>query len=165
MHLVGARFATMEAALAALREIRGTLPVEPADVGLRPLGTTRYDEPIRDLVLAGRFESQDVDRVVEILEGHGGSILVRRQEPRRPGWPHTSSTPVVVPPSRVDRPGESRAGRATEAARAGAAQRGQANSRDGQRDGESRHAQSRKRPRRPSTHLHVRAARERRIGR
>jgi hypothetical protein len=161
MHLVGARFATMEAALAALRDIRGTLPVEPSDVGLRPLGTTRYDEPTRDLVVAGRFEPAEVERVVGIMEGHGGSILVRRQELRRPGWPHTASTPVVVPPSRVDRPGEGRAGRAAEPARAGAAQRGQGQSRDGQ----SRHAHSRKRPRRPATHLHARATRERRIDR
>ena len=83
MHLVGARFDDLGAAEAALLELRERAGVD-ADVGLRPLGSLRYEEPARGLVVAGRFEHADVDEVVEIMQRHGGEIVFKRAEWRLP---------------------------------------------------------------------------------
>ena len=80
MHFVGARFADLPAASRALGEIRANVAVEPDDLAVRPLGSTRYDVPSDDILLAGRFEPDDVEAVVGILEAHGGAILARRPE-------------------------------------------------------------------------------------
>ena len=80
MHLVGARFADLPTASAALGKIRASVPVGPGDVAVRPLGSTRYDVPSADILLAGRFEPDDVDAVVDILEAHGGDVLARGAE-------------------------------------------------------------------------------------
>jgi hypothetical protein len=84
MYLVGARFDNADAANAALDELRDQIEVEEDDVGLRPLGSLRYEEPDRGLVLAGRFGQDDVDRVVAIMNGHGGEIVFKRAEWRLP---------------------------------------------------------------------------------
>jgi hypothetical protein len=84
MHLVGARFADRSAADAAIAELRARITVEPGDLGLRPLGSLRYDEPVQGLVVAGRFEGPDVDAVVQIMQSHGGEIVFRRAEWRNP---------------------------------------------------------------------------------
>ena len=55
MFLVGARFARIDAATASMRELRRRIHVEPGDLGVRPLGSLRYDEPASGLVVAGRF--------------------------------------------------------------------------------------------------------------
>jgi hypothetical protein len=84
MHVVGARFMSLDAAIAALRAIRASVAVEPVDVAVRPLGTTRYDRPIEAYLLAGRFREEDVDTVARIAEQHGGLVFSRRAElPRR----------------------------------------------------------------------------------
>jgi hypothetical protein len=84
MHVVGARFTDLESALAAMRDIRGQVPVGPGEVAVRALGSTRYEEPARGFVLAGRFAPTVVDAVVEILEGHGGTVLTHSEERPHP---------------------------------------------------------------------------------
>jgi hypothetical protein len=84
MFLVGARFDLLAAAQAALEELRRAVQVEPGSLGLRPLGSLRYEAPAEGLVVAGRFRSGDVDRVTEILERHGGEIVFKRAEWRPP---------------------------------------------------------------------------------
>jgi hypothetical protein len=84
MYLVGARFDDLERANAAIAELRLSIRVEPGEIGLRPLGSLRYDEPATGLVVAGRFGSRDVPAVVEIVERHGGEIVFQRAEWRRP---------------------------------------------------------------------------------
>ena len=81
MILVGARFRALAGARAALRAVRASVRVVPGDVGVRPLGTTRYDSPIEDFLLAGRFEPGDVESVIRILHAHGGRG--RRSAPRQ----------------------------------------------------------------------------------
>ena len=84
MHLVGARFDDLTGARAALLELRERLEPEDGDLGLRPLGSLRYEEPAEGLVVAGRFQHDDVDGVVEIMRRHGGEIVFKRAEWRRP---------------------------------------------------------------------------------
>ena len=91
MYLVGARFNRLVAAHAALEELRARIAVAPGDLGLRPLGSVRYEHPARGLVVAGRFEPPDVPTVVEILERHGGDIVFRRAEWRLPQLPSSRS--------------------------------------------------------------------------
>lgn len=78
MMLVGARFRALAGAHAALRALRTSVAVAPGDVGVRPLGTTRYEAPVDDFVLAGRFENDDVETVIRILHRYGGRLLLRR---------------------------------------------------------------------------------------
>jgi hypothetical protein len=84
MYLVGARFGSTEAATAALQELRSRTRVESGDLGLRPLGSLRYEEPTRGLVVAGRFGPTEVELVIEIMEHHGGEIVFKRAEWRTP---------------------------------------------------------------------------------
>ena len=84
MYLVGARFDELERANAAIAELRQQIRVEPGEIGLRPLGSLRYDEPSRGLVVAGRFGARDVPAVIEIVERHGGEIVFQRAEWRGP---------------------------------------------------------------------------------
>jgi len=79
MYLVGARFDDQDAAQAAVVELRKRVEVE-GDVDLRPLGSVRYEEPAKGLVVAGRFQHSDVDDVVEIMQRHGGEIVFKRPE-------------------------------------------------------------------------------------
>ena len=91
MYLVGARFDDPEAARAALQELRARTRAEAGDLGLRPLGSLRYEEPARGLVVAGRFGQTEVDRVIEIMQRHGGEIVFRRAEWRTPRLPARGS--------------------------------------------------------------------------
>ena len=84
MYLVGARFDHLNAAQAALVELGERVEVDEKDLGLRPLGSLRYEEPARGLVVAGRFGYADVDEVVEIMHRHGGEIVFKRAEWRTP---------------------------------------------------------------------------------
>jgi hypothetical protein len=84
MYLVGARFDRLDAANAVIMELRRRIRVEPGDLGLRPLGSVRYEEPASGLVVAGRFAADDVAAVVDIMRGHGGEIVFKRAEWRRP---------------------------------------------------------------------------------
>jgi hypothetical protein len=85
MHVVGARFANLESANAALAAIRASVAIPLADVAVRPLGSTRYEEPASGFLLAGRFPAIEVDRVLGIVESHGGMVLSRRIERAHPG--------------------------------------------------------------------------------
>jgi len=80
MYLVGARFGDLDSASAARDALRDEFAVGPGDLGLRPLGSLRYEEPARGLVVAGRFALEDVDAVVRLLQRHGGEIVFRRPE-------------------------------------------------------------------------------------
>jgi len=84
MYLVGARFGDAGSANHALGELRHRIAVAPDDLGVRPLGSLRYERPAVGVVVAGRFELADVDSVVEIMERHGGEIVFRRAEWRHP---------------------------------------------------------------------------------
>ena len=87
MYLVGARFEEVGAAQAALLELRELVEVDEGDIGLRPLGSLRYEQPADGLVVAGRFRHGDVDNVVEILHRYGGEIVFKRPEWRIPRPP------------------------------------------------------------------------------
>jgi hypothetical protein len=84
MYLVGASFRDAGAANDALGELRDLIAVEPGDLGLRPLGSLRYERPAVGVVVAGRFEPADVESFVSIMERHGGEIVFRRTEWRHP---------------------------------------------------------------------------------
>ena len=84
MYLVGARYGDARSANDALGELRDRIAVAPGDLGLRPLGSLRYERPVVGVVVAGRFELTDVDSVVSIMERHGGEIVFRRAEWRPP---------------------------------------------------------------------------------
>jgi hypothetical protein len=84
MYLVGARFRDAATANHALGELRDRIPFAPGDLGVRPLGSLRYERPAVGVVVAGRFESADVESVVSIMERHGGEIVFRRTEWRHP---------------------------------------------------------------------------------
>ena len=84
MYLVAARFQDRESADAALRDLRQTVRVGAGDLGVRQLGSLRYEQPALGLVLAGRFGINDVDTVVEIMNRHGGEIVFRRADWRNP---------------------------------------------------------------------------------
>jgi hypothetical protein len=90
MIVVGARFRALAGARAALRAVRSTVEVAPGDLGLRGLGSTRYEAPAEAFVVAGRFEPEDVDAVVETFHAHGGRIIERRADGPR-------STPRAAP--------------------------------------------------------------------
>lgn len=92
MYLVGARFGRLDSARGAVDELRDRIAVGPDDLGLRPLGSVRYEQPSRGLVVAGRFEASDVPAVVAILERHGGEIVFRRAEWRIPPRSNPSRT-------------------------------------------------------------------------
>lgn len=87
MYLVGARFGDLDSANAALIELRGSVAVAPGDLGLRLLGSLRYEQPAKGHVVAGRFEPDDVPAVISIMERHGGEIVFRRAEWRLPRQP------------------------------------------------------------------------------
>ncbi len=75
MTVIGARFPNLEKAVAALRAVRARVSVAPDDVAVRPLGSTRYEEPARGFVLAGQFAAGDADVVTEILRRQGGAVF------------------------------------------------------------------------------------------
>jgi hypothetical protein len=91
MHVIGARFADLASALAAMGEIRGRVPVDPGEVGVRALGSTHYEEPAWGFILAGRFAPAVVDAVLAIVEGRGGSVLTHYVERS-----HPSLTPLTA---------------------------------------------------------------------
>lgn len=84
MYLVGARFDELDSARAALFELRRRLRVDGDDIGLRPLGSLRYEQPARGLVVAGRFPPDHVDAVIDIMHSHGGEIVFKRADWRTP---------------------------------------------------------------------------------
>lgn len=79
--MVGARFRTLAAAVSALNAIRSAVTIAPGDAAVRPLGSTRYEEPCEDYLLAGRFDDGDVETVAAIVAARGGQVIERRREP------------------------------------------------------------------------------------
>ena len=94
MLVVGARFANLESANAALGDIRASVAMPPTDVAVRPLGSTRYEQPASDFVLAGRFPAAEVERVLRIVELHGGTLLSRRLERPYSGFAGSIGAPA-----------------------------------------------------------------------
>jgi hypothetical protein len=84
MYLVGARFSNAGSANVAVTELGDRIEVAPGDLGVRPLGSLRYERPAVGVVVAGRFAFADVDSVVSIMERHGGEVVFRRAEWRHP---------------------------------------------------------------------------------
>jgi hypothetical protein len=80
MDVIGARFAELSAATDTREAILASVAVPPGDVAIRPLGTTRYEEPVEAFLLAGRFASASAPTVVRLIREHGGTILSRRTE-------------------------------------------------------------------------------------
>jgi hypothetical protein len=91
MLVIGARFRTLAAARTALRAVRSSVAVAAGDVAVRALGSTRYDAPVEQFLLAGRFEPDDDAAVTEIVRSQGGSVIERRSEALRPGLPPLSA--------------------------------------------------------------------------
>jgi len=85
MELVGARFSDAGAAETAMGEIRESVTVGTDDMATHALGSTRYESPSADVVLAGRFDPADAEAVLRILRRHGGTIVLLRNEPRDAG--------------------------------------------------------------------------------
>jgi hypothetical protein len=111
MILVGARFRALAGARAALRAVRASVPGAAGDVGLRPLGSTGYEPSSEAFVVAGRFQPEDVEKVIRILHAHGGRIVVRRIDSprvvadsapaprgRAPGCRRRASTAALMAP-------------------------------------------------------------------
>jgi hypothetical protein len=146
MHVLGARFSDLESATAAMHAVRARIAIARGDVAVRPLGSTRYDEPAADFLLAGRFESGHVRAVADIVAEHGGTVISRRAE--LPGESVSARGRIVV-----------QSGTAMEAR----IRDGGPGARPGLRAVPPRVA-PRKRWRRPAAPLRVRAARERRLG-
>jgi hypothetical protein len=145
MHVVGARFANLESANAALGDIRSSVAIPRSDVAVRPLGSTRYEQPASGFVLAGRFPAIEVERVLGIVERYGGTVLSRHVEQPRSGLSRGSVTPVSSM-------GRDQRGRPLE-------RHGSHASRNGSTPAPLRGAHQR--PRRPAAPMRVRAARSR----
>ncbi len=92
--ILAARFDDPARARAAARDIRVRLRVPPDAIDIRPLGTTEYDRPASDVLLAGRFPEDLVEPATMLVESYGGRVVDRRNEaelypavvrkPRRP---------------------------------------------------------------------------------
>jgi hypothetical protein len=105
MDVIAARFPDLPAAVAVRDAILAAVAVTAADVAVRPLGTTKYDEPIHAFVLAGRFPSAAAEAVVRLMRDGGGTILTRRTEWLPQG---RQARPVLIRESHGARPGASR---------------------------------------------------------
>jgi hypothetical protein len=90
VHVLGARFGTTHAALTALRELRARFGLGEHDAEVLPLGSTQYDAPTSDLILAARFKPELVPQAVEILEDLGGRVVVEQSEGPGPPSPVAS---------------------------------------------------------------------------
>ena len=104
MHVVGAKFDTSAKARAALAAVQESVTPGAGEAGVRPLGSTRYDEPTEEFILAGRFDDSQVDAVIEIIERHGGTLLERRVEaPTAGGAPQwrPQPSPMHARPART----------------------------------------------------------------
>ena len=110
MHVLGARFGTTQAALTALRELRARFALGEHDAEVLPLGSTQYEAPTSDVILAARLRPELVSDVVAMLEDLGGSVVVARSEWQ--GSPPPVEPAAGPPRSRGSRLGEEDAGRA-----------------------------------------------------
>jgi hypothetical protein len=80
VHVLGARFGTTHAALTALRELRARFALGEHDAEVLPLGSTQYDAPTSDLILAARFKPELASEVIAVLEDLGGRVVVEHSE-------------------------------------------------------------------------------------
>jgi hypothetical protein len=100
MLVIGARFRTLAAARAALRAVRASVAVPPGDVAVRALGSTRYDAPEDQFLLAGRFDPADAAEITAIVHSQGGRVIERRSDiVRGQAAPPVATTPVATGPS------------------------------------------------------------------
>jgi hypothetical protein len=110
--VIGARFTDLESAAAARQAILAAVAMPAADIAVRALGTTRYDQPIEAYVLGGRFPASHAHLVMRIAREHGGTILSHRAEWRpapRPGTDRAARS--QRPAGRARRAGLGTAGR------------------------------------------------------
>ena len=84
MYVMGARFATLAKASAALHDVRAVATVAPGEVAIGPLGSMHYEAPSTGFVLGGRFADGDIQAVIRIIEAHGGSVIEYRPEVSTP---------------------------------------------------------------------------------
>ena len=125
MNVVGARFADLRAAMAARDAILGAVPMPPADIAVRPLGTTQYDDPIEAFLLAGRFDGAAVPLVTRVVHDHGGTVIWSRTEWKSRSRPTPEAgvrraparRPATTPRKRLRRPVARSRVRAARAAR------------------------------------------------
>jgi hypothetical protein len=79
MRIVGARFPDRRA-FKARGELRHRHGLAERDIGVRRLGTTDFAVLPTDLVLAGRFETEQAADAIRVIEQLGGEVLVDRDE-------------------------------------------------------------------------------------
>lgn len=98
MHVIGGRFSDLGAATAARDAILAAVAMAPADIAVRPLGTTQYDHPIEAFLLAGRFPAGAVATVTRLVNEHGGRVISSRVEwkarPRPTSDAHVRQAPA-----------------------------------------------------------------------
>lgn len=80
MRILGVRFERDEQAYAALQALRARFDLREEDAAIRPLGTTAYDDPTSDLILAGRFRPEVLPEVLRLVRELGGRVVVDREE-------------------------------------------------------------------------------------
>ncbi|HEY2888529.1 MAG TPA: hypothetical protein VGJ17_07925 [Candidatus Limnocylindrales bacterium] len=111
---IGARFEERDRAVETMLELRRRFDLDVADVEVRPLGTTHYDEPPPGTLLAGQFPANDVEAAVGLITASGGEIVERRPEPDPAASLGAIATAAMPEPSRrieprdVGRPTRSR---------------------------------------------------------
>lgn len=86
MRIVAARFPSLGVAQAVLADL-GRCGLRGEDAAVRLLGSTDYrDPPGSPAILAGRFWSQEVPKVVELITRRGGEVMLDEDERSGP-WP------------------------------------------------------------------------------
>jgi len=78
---IGARFKERERAVETMLELRERFDLGVAEIEVRPLGTTHYDEPPPGTLLAGQFPAGEAEAAVGLITARGGEIVERRPEP------------------------------------------------------------------------------------
>ena len=100
--IVAAKFADLARARAAARDIRVRLRLAPDSIAIGSLGSTQYDEPVSDALLAGQFPDAVTASALAIIDTHGGVILDRRRDDEgQPG--NATSSPILAPISETSR--------------------------------------------------------------
>jgi len=111
---IGARFHERDRAVDTMLELRQRFDLGVAEVEVRALGTTRYDEPPPGTLLAGQFPAGEAEQVVGLIEARGGEIVERRSEPD-PAEAMSSIATIAPPePSRRIEPRRAEPGRRIE---------------------------------------------------
>ena len=95
MRVLAARFSDREGASSALRALRSGLDAPAEDVDIAPLGIPGLADEGEQMLLAGRFDEQDVDFVRRTVAREGGSVVTDVDE--RWTRPRVAPTPPTDP--------------------------------------------------------------------